>query len=80
MEYIAAQQGFSDDFRTRTPSTLDFPEEAKLLILPDHYQTVSLAGAAVQIEHFSLESAIAFLKEQYAVGTVRVKIVQPKPS
>jgi inner membrane protein len=59
--------------------TVDFPEEVKLPILPDQYQTVSLAGAAVKLEYCGVEGAIAVLKDQYAVGTVTAKIVQPKP-
>jgi inner membrane protein len=59
--------------------TVDFPEEVKLPILPDQYQTVSLSGAAVNLEYCGIESAIAFLREQYAVGTVTAKIVQPSP-
>jgi inner membrane protein len=59
--------------------TVDFPEEVKLPILPDQYQTVSLSGAAVNLEYCSIESAIAVLREQYVVGTVTAKIIQPKP-
>jgi inner membrane protein len=58
--------------------TVDFPEEVKLPILPDQYQTVSLSGAAVKLEYCGIEEAIrnaipsgiALLKDQYAVGTV----------
>jgi inner membrane protein len=59
--------------------TVDFPEEVKLPILPDQYQTVSLSGAAVNLEYLGIEGAIAVLREQYAVGTVTAKIVQPRP-
>jgi inner membrane protein len=59
--------------------TVDFPEEVKLPILPDQYQTVSLSGAAVNLEYCGIESAIAVLREQYVVGTVTAKIVSPKP-
>ena len=58
---------------------VDFPEEVKLPIQPDQYQTVSLAGAAVNLDYCSIENAIAVLREQFAVGTVTAKIVQPKP-
>jgi inner membrane protein len=58
---------------------VDFPEDVKLPIQPDQYQTVSLSGAAVNLEYCGVEEAIAVLKEQYAVGTVTAKIVQPKP-
>ena len=59
--------------------TVDFPEEVKLPILPDQYQTISLSGAAVQMEYCGIEGAIAILKEQFAVGTVTAKIIQPRP-
>jgi inner membrane protein len=39
--------------------TVDFPEEVKLPILPDQYQTVSLSGAAVNLEYCGVEEAIA---------------------
>jgi inner membrane protein len=58
---------------------VDFPEEVKLPILPDQYQTVSLSGAVVQMEYCGMIRAIAVLREQYVVGTVTAKIVQPKP-
>ena len=60
--------------------TVDFPEEVKLPILPDQYQTISLSGAAVNLDYCGVEEAIAVLREQYAVGTVTAKIVQPKPN
>jgi inner membrane protein len=59
--------------------TVDFPEDVKLPILPDQYQTVSLSGAAVNLEYCSVEEAISVLKDQYAVGTITAKIVQPRP-
>ena len=59
--------------------TVDFPEDIKLPILPDQYQTISLAGATVQLDYCRIEEAIAILKEQYAVGTVTAKIIQPRP-
>jgi inner membrane protein len=59
--------------------TVDFPEEVKLPILPDQYQTVSLSGAAVNLEYLGIEEAITLLKDQYAVGTVTAKIILPKP-
>ena len=60
-------------------TALDFPEDVKLPILPDQYQTVSLSGAAVNLEYCKIEEAISVLRKQYAVGTVTAKIVQPRP-
>jgi inner membrane protein len=59
--------------------TVDFPEEVKLPIQPDQYQTVSLSGATVNLEYCTIEEAISVLKDQYAVGTVTAKIISPKP-
>ncbi len=60
--------------------TVDFPEEVKLPILPDQYQTVSLAGATVNLEYFwGLRVRSPFLKDQFAMGSVTAKIVQPRP-
>ncbi len=59
--------------------TVDFPEEIKLPIQPDQYQTISLTGASVNLEYCRIGEAIAVLREQYAVGTVTAKIVQPSP-
>ena len=59
--------------------TVDFPEEIKLPILPDQYQTVSLSGAMVDLEYCGIGEAIAFLKEQYAMGNITAKIIQPRP-
>ena len=60
--------------------TVDFPEEIKLPILSDQYQTVSLSGATVNLEYCGIGEAIAVLSEQYAVGTVTAKIIQPRPN
>ena len=38
--------------------TVDFPEDVKLPIQPDQYQTVSLSGAAVNLEYCGIEGAV----------------------
>ena len=58
---------------------MDFPEEIKLPILPEQYQTIMLSGATVNFDYCEIERAISLLREQYAVGTVTVKIVKPAP-
>ncbi len=60
--------------------TVDFPEEIKLPILPDQYQSISLSGATVQMDYCNIEGAIALLKEQYAIGTITAKVIQPLPN
>ena len=59
--------------------TVDFPEDMSLPILPDQYQTISLSGATVNLEYCGISEAIALLKEEYAIGTVTAKIIQPAP-
>jgi inner membrane protein len=59
--------------------TVDFPEEIKSPIMPDQYQTIILSGATVQMNYCEIERAIAFIKEQYAIGTMTAKIIQPRP-
>ena len=76
------------ELRTAYPGTeiylngelaIDFPEDVKIPIEPNQMVTASLMGSKIKFSYCSLERAIALLKEQYAVGTVEVKIVQPRP-
>jgi inner membrane protein len=60
--------------------TVDFPEEIKLPILPDQYQTIILSGATVQMDYCGIEEAIVLLRQQYAVGTITALIIQPRPN
>ncbi len=59
--------------------TVDFPEEMKLTSQPGEYPSVSLLGSTVQMDYCGIESAIAVLKDQYAIGTLTAKIITPKP-
>jgi inner membrane protein len=59
--------------------TVDFPEEIKLPILPDQYQTIILSGATENLDYCRISEVITVLREQYVVGTVTAKIVQPRP-
>ena len=58
--------------------TVDFPELVKIPIEPNQMATASLVGSRIKFEYCELDRAIAYLKDQYAVGTVEVKIVQPR--
>jgi inner membrane protein len=60
--------------------TIDFPEEVKIPIEPNQMVTASVVGSSVKFSYCGLERAIALLREQYAVGTVKVRIVQPHSS
>jgi hypothetical protein len=59
--------------------TVDFPEDVKIPIEPNQMVTAELVGSSLKFNYCELDRAIALLKEQYAVGTVEVKVVQPKP-
>jgi inner membrane protein len=58
--------------------TIDFPEDVKIPVEPNQMATAVLSGNRIKFEYCGLSRAIAILKEQYAVGTVEVRIVQPK--
>ena len=55
--------------------TVDFPEDVKIPISPNQMVTASVVGSRIKFSYCGLDRAIAYLKEQYAVGTIEVKIV-----
>jgi inner membrane protein len=59
--------------------TVDFPEEIELPTLTDEYERVSLSGSVLKLKYQPIDEAIALLKEQFAVGTLTAKIIQPSP-
>ncbi|MGL5941126.1 MAG: hypothetical protein ACRC2S_12155 [Waterburya sp.] len=59
--------------------TIDFPEDVKIPVEPNQMVTAELAGSSLKLNYCELERAISYLKEQYAVGTVEIKVVQSKP-
>jgi inner membrane protein len=59
--------------------TIDFPEDVKIPVEPNQMVTASVVGSSLKLNYCGLEKAIAFLKDQYAVGTVEIKVVQAKP-
>lgn len=58
---------------------VDFPEEVKVTVSGDSLPTVAVSGSSVQLNYASVEEAIAALKDQYGIGTLQVKIIEPKP-
>ena len=56
--------------------TVDFPEDVNIPIEPNQMATAVLNGNRIKFEYCGLDRAIAFLKDQYAVGTVEIKVVQ----
>ena len=60
--------------------TIDFPEDVKLPIEPKQMQKASLSGGSLKFSYCPIDTAIALLKGQYAVGTIEVKIISPQPN
>ncbi len=58
--------------------TVDFPEDVLIPIEPNQMATAALSGSRIKFSYCSLSRAIAFLKDQYALGTLEIKVVQPK--
>ena len=58
--------------------TVDFPEDVKLPIERNQMATAALSGSRIKFSYCRVGRAIGLLKEQYAVGTVEVRIVQPQ--
>jgi inner membrane protein len=56
--------------------TIDFPEDVKIPIEPNQMVTAEVVGSSIKFSYCHLGRAIAFLNEQYAVGTVEIKVVQ----
>ena len=58
---------------------VDFPEDVKVEVDPATYPVVEVTGSNVKLAWCPIEDAIAALKEQYAVGTLTIKVISPKP-
>lgn len=58
--------------------TVDFPEEIKTPIEPNQLVTAEVVGSKIQFNYCPLDTAIALLENQYAIGTVEAKIIQPQ--
>jgi len=55
---------------------VDFPELVKIPVEPNQMVTAQVVGSSLSLNYCGLGNAIALLREQYAVGTVEVKIVR----
>ena len=56
--------------------TVDFPEDVNIPVEPNQMTTAQLVGNRIKFSYCGLDRAIALLKEQYAVGSVEIKIVR----
>jgi inner membrane protein len=50
----------------------------KIAIEPNQMVTAALVGSSLKLNYCGLDRAIVFLNEQFAVGTLYVKVVQPR--
>jgi inner membrane protein len=55
---------------------IDFPEDIKIPIEPNQMVTASIGGSSLKFNYCGLDRAIAYLKEQFAVGAIEVKVVE----
>ncbi len=58
---------------------VDFPEEINTPVEGDSLQAITVSGSSVVLNYAKIEEVIAALKGQYVIGTLQVKIVEPKP-
>ncbi len=73
------QQAYPDaDIFLKVELTVDFPEDVKIPIEPDRMATATLSGNRIRFKYCGLDRAIAILNAQYAVGTLEIKVVQPR--
>ena len=56
--------------------TVDFPEDIQIPLKKNNYTTASLSGTTLKLSYCPLDKAIALLREQYAIGSIEVRIVQ----
>ena len=73
------QRAYPDaDIFLKVELAVDLPEDVKIPIEPDRMATAVLSGNRIRFDYCGLGKAIALLKEQYAVGNLEVRIVQPR--
>lgn len=58
--------------------TIDFPEDVEIPVQTG-YPTAAVTGSTLKLSYEGIERAIELLTEQYAIGSLSIKIVQPGP-
>jgi inner membrane protein len=58
--------------------TVDFPEDVQIPVEPNQMVTAELVGSSLSLNYCGVENAIVYLNEQFAVGTLEIKVVQPR--
>jgi inner membrane protein len=59
--------------------SVDFAEDIKVQTDPATYPVIEVTGSNVKLSWCPSEQVLVYLKDQYAIGTLTAKIVQPKP-
>ncbi|VEP15187.1 Membrane-bound metal-dependent hydrolase (fragment) [Hyella patelloides LEGE 07179] len=55
--------------------TVDFPEDVKIPIEPNQMATAALSGSNLKLFYCPIDTAIALLRDQYAIGNIEIKII-----
>ena len=58
---------------------VDFPEDIKLPVEPKQIDKASLSGDKLKFSYCPIDTAIELLRNQYAIGTIEIKIISPTP-
>lgn len=58
--------------------TIDFPEDVELPVVTG-YPTTAVTGSTLKLSYERVEEAIAYLTDQYAIGSLSVKVISPSP-
>lgn len=59
--------------------TIDFPEDIDLPIYSNQIARINLSGNSLTFNYASKDETILILNEQYAIGNISIKIIQPLP-
>ncbi len=59
--------------------TVDLPEEIQLTVQLHQFQTAQLTGNTLTLMYHRVEQAVLQLQEQYGVGTLSARVIQPQP-
>ena len=73
---LELQQNYSNaDIFVSGDLAVDFPEDIQIPFTKNNYATASLSGTTLKLSYCPLDEAIEYLKDQYAIGTIEIKIV-----
>jgi len=59
--------------------SIDFPEDISLSQQPDQLNTIKLSGSKVTLTYCPISEAITVLNDQWAIGSLSVKTINPSP-